>query len=50
MPRARFGSLTVITYDVFGSYDRQAAIYFNGLISAAQSLPTLGELESRGES
>lgn len=50
MFRVFFGSLTAITYDVFGSYDRWAAIYFSELISAAQSLPTLVELESRGES
>lgn len=50
MPRTFLSSLIVITYVVFGSYGRRAAIYFSELISAAQSLPTLVELESRGES
>lgn len=50
MSRPFLSWLTAITYDVFGSHDRRAAIYFNELISAAQSLPTLVELESRGKS
>lgn len=48
MPRARFGSLAAITYDVFGSYDRQASICFDKRIFPAESLPVLVENESRG--
>ncbi len=49
MSRAFLGWLIAITYDVFGFYDRRASICFNELISAAESLPTLVALESRGE-
>jgi hypothetical protein len=48
MSRAFLGWLTAIIYDVFESYDRLAASCFDELISPAESLPTLVELESRG--
>jgi hypothetical protein len=49
MFRARFGSLTVITYDAFRSYGRLASSCFDECISPAELLPTLVELESRSK-
>ncbi len=49
MSRAFVSWSTAITYGVFESYDRLASICFDKLISAAESLPTFVELESRGE-
>ncbi len=49
MSRAFVSWSTAITFDVFGPYGRRASICFEELISPAESLPKLVELESRGE-
>ena len=49
MSRAFVSWSRAITYDVFGPYGRLALIFFDELISAAESLPTFVELGSGGE-